>query len=228
MSQSFDRWLRRQAPPVAGEDGAMGALRLRVAERFSRRRRARQRLAAMGVALAGVLVVIGLLDVSPIGSNNRDLVPHKTLPDYLTSPFEGGGYAIRGRGSSSKEFWEAYRELRAAKMRRFVNAGFFEFNDLILWHVGYEYFIDGEWQPVADSPQDESISTMDVTTARAMLGYFAEFAEEIENGTATEVTARRYMIEGRDLWFRVFEKTIPEGILRFGQSVQSAGDIKAE
>jgi hypothetical protein len=218
MSQTFDRWLRSSAPQVEVESGSRRLVLARVEDRLHERQRTQRRVAGFGVVVAVISFVVLAVDTGQLGSSNRDLVPSQTRDDVLYAPGPGPRERIRTDETGTREFWEQFREHRAARLGQFVSVGFLELAGQVRWSVAKAYIIDGEEQIVSGPPPDLA-STMDRATSKKLMKYLPLYLQWVEDGTAVELPARRVRVEGRDIWLRVWEAQTPDGILRYGNSM---------
>lgn len=216
MSDDFDRWMRRKAPEIQVDENARRLLRSRVEDRLHHRRQAHRTVLRVGLA---AMVVGGFLfgmDVDPLGSYNRDLIPAKHRDDVLVSPIPDGfaGYLVQE--NAPREFWEHFKEQRTAGLREFAELGFSEFNGKIMWSIAYKYWIDGEQQVIAEQLQDGVVNTMDRETMRLVLRYTPILHDRIRNGAAEELPSRLVYVDGQARWLQVWRLETPEGVFTWG------------
>jgi len=216
MSDHFDRWMRRQAPEVQVDVDARRLLRSRVEDRLHHRRQAHRTVLRVGLATVVVGGFLFGLDVAPLGSYNRDLIPAKHRDDVLVSPIPDGyaGYLIQE--NTPREYWEQVKEQRAADRREFEDISFSEFNGKIIWNIGYRHVIDGQVQIIGEQLQDGVVNTMDRETMRLVLRYLPALQERIRNGTAEELPSRLVHVHGQDRWLQVWRLETPDGVFTWG------------
>ena len=216
MSDHFDSWIRRKAPEIQVDENARRLLRSRLADQLHHRRQAHRTVLRVGLAAVVVGGFLFGLDVDPLGSYNRDLIPAKHRDDVLVSPIPDGfaGYLVQE--STPKEYWEALKEQRSAGLREFEDVSFSEFNDKIMWNIGYRYIIDGQEQIIGEQLQDGVVNTMDRETMRLVLRYTPVLHEKIRNGTAKELPSRLVHVHGQDRWLQVWRLETPDGVFTWG------------
>ncbi len=218
MNHEFDRWLGKQAEPVAPDRGAHRLLKTRLEDRFRERRRAgRNRLSTVAVAAVVVLVTL-LWDATPLVSFNRDLVLMKGRDDILVSPGGAsfGGYKIQPE--TPQEFWETIQELRVAQLREFHSAWFVELDGRRYWTSAYYYEIEGKRQLITSQAR-EPVSTLDIRTTMTANKYALEVLELIPADAVRELPAQLMRVDGRDVWMRVWELETEHGLFRYGATL---------
>ena len=109
MSTTFHRWMRDRAPGTRADPDAADAahhLWTRIEDRMELRRQRRITRGTGLVAAMVILMVVGVIDVTPLGGNNWNLLRTDGPEGNFSDPFTGDVYRLGeipiGEGSTQR------------------------------------------------------------------------------------------------------------------------------
>jgi len=222
VKSNFDRWIRDNAPPVRDDADTARHLWTRVEDRMHQRRQTRVTRGTGLVAAAVILLVVGFVDVTPLGGYNWNLVPTTRDGGNFADPFTGQPYMLQADsvGSlSGQQFWERVREQKAAGTFSLEYINFWDLDGEFEWSVFFGHWIDGKFSTASDSKAIDRPSTMSDETSTWLYPHAVAMDDEMASGIWRETSGRRYRVNGHDFWFHVWVKTTERGPLYYGSAV---------
>ncbi len=220
MSSAFDRWIRNNAPGTHDDADSARLLWTRIEDRMHQRRQRRITRGSGLIAATVIIVVVGFVDVNPLGSYNWSLIPASDPDMTFEDPFTGRQFKAQTTttaGLPAKEFWEKVHEQQAAGIPSLDGIDFYELDARFQWMLFYRHQI-GEHSRAATGDIDRP-NTISVDVSQWLLPHAMSQEEDFAAGRWRAVPSRRYPVNGREFWFEVWVKSTDRGLLYYGSAV---------
>lgn len=224
MSDAFERWIRSNRPAAPDDPDEARYLWSRIEDRIHERRQRRITRGTGLAAVAVVVLVLGIVDVAPLGGNSWNLIESNRREGVVEDPLTGHLYTTEigfdegmDGDITARAFWETVREQRAAGNYTLEAIDFYQYGDDIEFNLATGHRIGSRFKTATRPVKGGGDIPHEVT--KWMAPYIIAFVTGDDAANWHEVESRRYVIDGNAYWFRVWMRDTERGPIYHGIAV---------